>query len=250
MSALRSLVDANVRLSARVSPRLESSNLFIAAFDERVAREANALGGGALIADVGGGRRCAFAAAVDRGRGARIVAVDSSAAELAANADVDERRTADAAGSLPFADGEVDLLVSRAVLEHVDGVAAAAREMHRALAPGGRTLHLASCRYALFAIGARLLPQRLLLRALHALVPATRGVVEFDVFYDHCHPRALERVFADAGFHDVQVRCCWSQTDYFTPCFPVFLLVAAYQELARALGLRTLAAYVVLSATR
>jgi hypothetical protein len=75
-------------------------------------------------------------------------------------------------------------------------------------------------------------------------------VVEFDVFYDHTEPDALERLFREAGFRDVRVGWTAAQADYFRAFLPAYLLIVAYQTLVRRLGLRRLAAYVVVDARR
>jgi ubiquinone/menaquinone biosynthesis C-methylase UbiE len=203
-----------------------------------------------VFVDLGGGRSCVHADSVPRDRGVRLVAVDVSEEELAVNPDADEKIVADVAKGLPFADGEVDLLVSRVVLEHVDGVPAAIGHMHRVLKPGGRTIHFVPGRFALFALAAKLLPFPPLLRLLHFAIPASAGVVEFDVHYDQTDPVALKRLFEQAGFRDVRVRWTAAQADYFKVVFPAFLLVAAYQTLVRVLRLKRLAAYVVVDAVR
>ncbi|MDX6689005.1 MAG: hypothetical protein QOG15_462 [Solirubrobacteraceae bacterium] len=118
------------------------------------------------------------------------------------------------------------------------------------LRPGGRSIHLLPCRYALFAIAARILPFSLAKRVLHVLLPESRGVVEFDVVYDRGHPNALEKAFRSAGFSNVEVECTWDQSAYFHPFFPAFLLVFGYQRVAQALGLKVLASYVVIRAER
>ena len=68
---------------------------------------------GSAIVDLGGGRHCPFGDEVNRAQGIRVIAVDISQEELDANRTVDETRVADVAAGLPFADGEVSLLVSR-----------------------------------------------------------------------------------------------------------------------------------------
>jgi len=141
-------------------------------------------------------------------------------------------------------------VVSRTVLEHVENVERAAREMRRVLRPGGKSIHLLPCRYALFALVARLLPFWLARNVLHTLFPDSRGVVEFDVYYDRCHPAAIERLFREAGFQDVQVECTWDQAAYFHAFFPVFLLVLIYQRLTEALQLKVLASYLIVRAQR
>jgi len=74
--------------------------------------------------------------------------------------------------------------------------------------------------------------------------------VEFDVVYDQTDPVAIERIFRDAGFRRVTVEWTPAQVDYFRPVLPLFLLVALYQRVVRALGLRRLAAYLVVTAER
>ena len=210
----------------------------------------DALPSGAVVVDVGGGRHCSFAHQLRPDREAHVVAVDISPEELAANTSVDETRVADVVEQLPFADGEVDLVVSRTLLEHVQSVERAACEMARVLRPGGRSIHLVPCRYSLFAIGARLLPFALLKRTLQTLLPETRGVIEFDVVYDRGHPSALKDAFHLADFARVDLEYTWDQSGYFHWFFPAFVLVLAYQRAVEILNLTVLASYVVIRAER
>ena len=248
MPLVRRFLDANRRLSARMDRR-EDAALY-ARYDDEVAHALSVLPPGALVVDVGGGRTCSFADRIPDDADVTIVAVDISAEELAANQTADETRVADVSRHIPFGDAEVDLLVSRTVLEHVPDVETAAREMARVLRPASVTLHLLPCRYALFAVIARVVPFGLAKRALHTLIPESRGVVEFDVHYDHGHPRELERVFSIAGFREVHVEHTWDQTAYFHAFFPAFLLVWLYQRMAKLFRLRILASYAIVRATR
>lgn len=246
------LVSANVRVALAAEERgwLESDQPFWRRFERSVTEALQEVPDGGTFVDVGGGRSCVYAAAVPRDRGVKLVVVDISAGELALNTSADLTKVADVAAGLPFADREVDLLVSRVVLEHVDGVPAAISHMHRVLKPGGRTIHFVPGRFATFAIAARVLPFKPVLRLLHFAIPASAGIVEFDVHYDHTDPVALERLFREAGFRDVKVTWTSAQADYFKPFLPAFVVVALYQTFVRVLGLRRLAAYVVVDARR
>ncbi len=246
MPLLRRFLDANSRLSARLDKRKDQA--LFDRYDAEVRAAIAALPANALIVDLGGGRDCRFADDVRPGQ--RLVIVDVSEEELAANTSGYEIVLGDVTQSLPFADGEVDLLMSRTVLEHVSDVEAAARNIARVLRPGATTIHLVPGRYALFAIAARSLRFDVARRLLHVLQPATQGVVEFDVVYDRTHPNALERVFRRAGFDAVGVQCTWDQSDYAAPIFPVFLAVTVYQRAAEALRIRPLASYALVRATR
>lgn len=248
MSLLQRFMQANRRLSARFDRR-EDAALY-ARYDNHVGQALTTLPDRGIVVDVGGGRTCSFADHLPPTHALTIVAVDVSAEELAANKTVHRTLVADVSHDLPFADGEVDLLVSRTLLEHVPDVERAAQAMARVLKPGSHTIHLLPCRYALFAIVARIVPFKLAKRTLHTVMPQSQGVVEFDVFYDHGHPRALEQAFTAAGFRDVTIEYTWDQTDYFQSFFPIFVLVLIYQRLAAACRLRILASYAIVRAIR
>jgi SAM-dependent methyltransferase len=249
---LKRLFAASNRAAGAIEQRgwVESDQPLWRRFEASVREALRELPEWGVFVDLGGGRSCVYADAVPRDRGVRLVAVDVSEEELAANPDADEKVVADVAQGLPFADGEVDLLVSRVVLEHVDGVPAAARHMARVIKPGGRTIHFVPGRWSTFAVAARILPFGPLLRLLHFAIPSSAGVVEFDVHYDHTDPVALERVFREAGIREVRVAWTAAQADYFKPVLPLYLLVALYQTLVRVLGVRRLAAYSIVDARR
>jgi ubiquinone/menaquinone biosynthesis C-methylase UbiE len=247
---LQRFLAANRRLSERFAPRLESTDRFYRDYDALVIEAARSLPRGAAIVDLGGGRHCPFASEIDRGDGTRIIAVDISEEELRANRSVDEVRVAAGGGGLAFGGGEVPLVTSRTLLEHVRGVPSAVENIGRVTAPGGRSIHLVPCRNSLFALAARVVPWRVAKRVLDRLVPSAKGVVEFEPFYDHCEPRTLRRLFEDAGFDEVRVTVCWSQADYFQSLFPVFLAAWGYQALLRRFGVERLAAYAIVDARR
>ena len=242
----------STRIATAIERRgwVESDQPLWRRFEASVAEALREMPDGGTFVDLGGGRSCVYESAVPRDRGVRLVAVDISADELALNTSADVTKLADVAEGLPFADQEVDLLVSRVVLEHVDGVPAAIENIARVLRPGGRTIHFAPGRYATFALAARLLPFEPLLKLLHFAIPSSVGVVEFDVHYDHTDPVALERLFRRAGFQDVTVSWTAAQADYFRPFLPAYVAVALYQTAVRVLSLRRLAAYVVVDARR
>lgn len=179
------------------------------------------------------------------------MAVDISPEELALNKDVAETRVADVAKGLPLPDASADLVLSRALLEHVDGVPAAIREMARVLRPGGTTLHLVPCRYSIFGIAARLLPFGPLLRLTYMFAPWFRNYnFGFRVHYDHCFPRALEREFRAAGFSDVELQVSWACDNFFVGLYPIYVLHACYEQVLRRLRIKRLAAYTIVKAVR
>ncbi len=249
-SRLRRFLDANVSLSRATERRLRlrTDKTMWQQFEKSVHELIRGQPDGAMIVDVGGGRRCVYHSALRPA--IELVAVDLDAHELALNAHASRTLVADVSRDLPLADGSADLVVSRAVLEHVPDVRAAARQMARVSKPGARTMHFVPGRFSLFGIAARLLPFRPLRAVLHKVMPWTVGQVEFDVHYDQGWPIALEQAFRDAGFRDVSVEVTWAQPGYFEACYPLFLAHALYEVMVRRLKLRRLAAYMVISATR
>ena len=246
---IRRLLAANLKASRALDRRLPDRAIELY---ERYDREAAALfptDPELTAADVGGGRTCSYAHLLPASR-ARLVAVDVSPDELALNDEADETRVADITRGLPFEDGELAFLSSRAVMEHLPDTGGFVGHAHRVLASGGRMIHLFPGRYALFALAARLLPFDPLKGLLHRVYPHTHEVVEFPVFYDRTWPSAFERLLRERGFADIEVRVSFNQTDYAAALFPAFVLVALYELAVRALGLRNLAAYVLVSARR
>ena len=78
----------------------------------------------------------------------------------------------------------------------------------------------------------------------------TRSAVRFPVYYDHCYPAALKRVFEEAGFTRVQIEVCWAQPGYFEGVFPLFIVTSLYETVIRKLRLSTLASYMIVAADR
>ena len=240
----------NTRYSKALEKRFnwETDQPFWEEFSQLVASAASAVQADGVVVDIGGGRRCIWIDAVPNR--VHVVAVDIDPDELAANPDVEDCRVGDVSKGLPLAESEADLIVSRALLEHVDGVPDAVRFMARALKPGGRTLHLVPARYSLFGLAARLGPFQTLRNLLHLAKPESKGQVEFPVFYDHCTATDLTEAFRNTGFRTVNVRVCYAQSNYFYAVIPLFLVVTAYQYAIKLLGVRRLAAYLIVDATR
>jgi SAM-dependent methyltransferase len=250
---LRSAIDANVRLSRATGRllKLPSEGQVWRSFEAQAAAAIRGLPDGAVILDVGGGANFFYKDAVQPPGRLKVVSVDISAEELAMNKDADETHVADVSKEIPMPDESVDLLFTRALLEHVDGVPTAIREMGRVLRPGGTALHVVPCRYSIFGIAARLLPFGPLLKLTLKLAPWFRDEnFGFNVFYDHCYPSALEREFRVAGFSNIDIQVSWACEDFFVGIYPIYLVHAAYEQVVRRLRIKTLAAYTIVKAIR
>jgi SAM-dependent methyltransferase len=203
-----------------------------------------------LVVDVGGGKSCPFAANRDPSRGTRIVAVYISLEELEQNLDVDEKRIADIMRELPFKDGEVDLLVSRSVLEHLEDIERFLENSSRVLKQGGHIIHMFPSKYAPFALINQLLPNSIARRLLFSIYPDAKGIAGFPASYDRCYYSAIVSLLAKHGFELVDVDLSYYQSHYFAFFLPLFLLSAFYETAVHALGAKNLCAYILLVARK
>ncbi len=203
-----------------------------------------------LVLDVGGGKTCAFAEGRERNDGARIVAVDISAEELAGNRIVDARLAADLTAGLPLRQASVDVIASRSVLEHLDDLEAFVRDAARVLRPGGAFIHWVPGKYAPFAVINRMMPHALARRVLYYVEPEVKGICGFRAVYDQCYPSALRRLFERHGFEITVMRPSYYQSSYYAFFLPFYLLSSLYEIVLQALGVQDLCAHVLIAARR
>lgn len=241
---------ANKALARKVEKRLPNARVDLGSEHEQVvARYMNARTG-AVVADIGGGRSSRFARLRTSQSTARIVAVDVSAEELELNTDADEKRVADATRKLPFADQEVDLVISSAVLEHLRPVEGFVAESSRVLKPGGYAIHTFSTKFAPYAIANQLLPQPLSKRIVHFIEPGSEGILGFPAYYDQCYASAITRLHLKHGFEVVDLRASYYQSTYFSFFFPFYLLSALWDLGTYAAGVKNLARSLLLVARK
>lgn len=246
---LRNLIRANKRISkpiARLWPHA-SFDIFDA-YDKYVAGYAERGHGMNLVADIGAGHRCPFRKYVAAESRVRIVGVDISQEAMNDNTDLDEKRVADVVEDLPFADGEVDLLVSRSVLEHLPDVERFVANSARVIRPGGYSIHVFPCRYAHFALINRVLPNVWARQLMAYLYP--KNVSGFPAFYDHCYYTGARQLCDAHGFELVDYRVSYYASDYYTFFFPIFLVSMLYEMTLKWLGVKNLGATLLIVARK
>jgi 2-polyprenyl-6-hydroxyphenyl methylase/3-demethylubiquinone-9 3-methyltransferase len=205
---------------------------------------------GQLVVDVGGGKGCPFSRFRRPELGTRIVAVDVEPDELRENRDVDETRIADIMTGLPFGAREVDIIVSRSVLEHLTNVEAFIASSSAALKDGGYFVHLVPARNAPFAVLNRALPASVSRRIMHFFHPHTVGICGFPAFYDRCDAESLMALLDRYGFDVEECRVSYYQSRYFEFFFPFYAASVVYELAARASGRSSLGAYLLIVARR
>ncbi len=120
-----------------------------------------------------------------------------------------------------------DLVVSLALLEHVENVEAALRGMAGCLRDGGNLCLFLPSKNALFARINKRLPERTKRLILFSLFPNTKEKQGFPAYYDRCTPRDIKRIVQSLGFEIIEERYYYIST-YFSFFFPLHLLWRFY----------------------
>ncbi len=253
MSILNEFIKINRNLCKRVEPYLPQAKINVHSLDSlyevEVARYINSRPE-QVVVDVGGGKSCSFAKCRDHAVKARIIAVDISEEEMKDNRDVDEKRVADITQDLPFDAEEVDLIVSRSVLEHLENLEAFVSNSKRALSKGGYFIHFFPSKFAPFALINQALPNKLSKELLNFLMPERKGILGFPAFYNNCYYSAIKGLLEKHDFEVIETRLSYYQSPYFSFLFPLFIVSALYEVLLYAFGVKNLCAYMLVVARK
>ena len=178
---------------------------------------------GKLIYDVGGGQNPILGGERKTELRLRIIGLDFDAQELAAAPEscCDDTICCDI--SRYRGDGEADLVICRALLEHVPDTNRAMPAIARVLKPGGRALIFVPSRNAVYTRLDLVLPGGLKRRILRGIFPKMRRDHGFPAYYNGCTPARLERMAQDHGLVRERRRLYFPSA-YFSFCFPLHAL--------------------------
>jgi SAM-dependent methyltransferase len=168
------------------------------------------------VCEIGGGRHPAFLSAAGDS-GFELIVNDIDANELALLPPGVQVAAFDIAGDLSRrADlaGAFDLVTSRMVFEHVDGVERAWRNTWRILAPGGVAIAFFPTLYAWPFVLNKLIPDPVAKRIVELVFSHRRAAGEIPVFpalYDQCFgsETRLRRMLEPIGFSEIHVQPFW-----------------------------------------
>ena len=250
IQTLRKFFAANRELCKKIEPYLPQAQTKIFDLYEKVVAQYMNSRAGQTVVDVGGGKSCAFAKYRDPAQKARIIAVDISEEELKHNTDVEEKKVANIEHGLPFGAEEVDLIVSRSVLEHLERLDDFVANSKQALKKGGYFIHLFPSKFAPFSLINQALPHTLSRRVLHFLIPESKGIGGFPTFYKYCYYSGINELLKKHDFEIVDIHLGYYQQEYFYFFAPLFLVNALYEALIQALGAKNLGAYLLVIARK
>jgi SAM-dependent methyltransferase len=231
--------DLNVKASWATTPHQLWDTRAFAVYDW-VARALLGAPGADVVMDVGGGRSWHFGDAYRSNPAWRLIGVDIDPAELALNPTLDQAISADICQTLGVADASVDLVLCRAVVEHLHDTAAFLRNVHAALRPGGKAVFVFANKWSPPMILNRLIPHKLAEKLMLALVPGTAGYGGFKAYYDKCTHSQFKRGLRRSGFEIEYDYCSYYSSSYFQFFLPVHTLSILLDLIRQALSIKNL----------
>jgi len=179
------------------------------------------LSSGAVVADVGGGKKPFFPSGDPRVQEYVGIDIDLDELERAPTGSYDAIRACDITRPDRELTGKFDLIICNNTLEHVLDAELGIAGLKRMLKPGGRCFLAVPCRLAPFALLNRWMPEKLKQLILFSLIPEKRSD-GFVAHYDKGTPSAYRSIIES---HDAKLfyekRFYWSS--YFTIFLPAFI---------------------------
>jgi len=146
-----------------------------------------------------------------QGRCAHLAGCDVDEAVLE-NPYLDQAALVRPGSPLPYGDATFDIVVARWVFEHVAHPDEIAQELLRVVKPGGLIAAMTPNKWGYFALGARLVPNRLHVKSLKFVQPERKAQDVFPTCYRMNTPSALREVFGAQA--DVYVTRWASEPSY------------------------------------
>jgi SAM-dependent methyltransferase len=252
---IASFVTVNRRWSGKIQSLLPTPTALLdGEYDQIVRASRIGLLAGTISADIGAGRGEDLSpergSSLSPSSPAYRLAIDIDLPALRQNRSSDASIVADASSALPLRDGQVDLVTSRTVIEHLADTEAFVKEVARVLKSGGRTIHFLPSRYAPFALINRALPTSLARSILYGLYPDSQEVAGYKAFYDKCSPSDMQLLLERAGLIVTTIKRSYYQAHYFSFFAPAYALVAVYDWLMWRTTARNLCACFVIEAVK
>lgn len=201
------------------------------------------------VLDVGAGKQWHFGEALKRPT-MTLIGFDIDMAEMVDNPLLDARVSGDACVSLGVPDNSVDLIMGRAVIEHLHDNTSFLKNANLALRDGGLLVVTFPNRYAPFAMLNRLLPRRVSQWLLQNLVPGSSGKLGFEAHYDRASYRDFKNALLEAGFDIEEQYASYFSSWYFRFFFPLYLVGLGFDYACHLLKNPNFAAYFMIVAKK
>lgn len=176
------------------------------------------------VYDVGGGKQPFVTACIKRELNLQIVGIDISQDELdKAPTGVYDRKIAHDIARFQ-GEGEADVIICQAVLEHVEDIEGAFQAIASCLRSGGVACIFVPSRNALFARLNILLPQKIKEYLLFHIYPNTRTTQGFPSFYKECTPSDFAQLAVRNGLEVLEMKHYYVSKyfSFFTPLYALW----------------------------
>lgn len=187
------------------------------------------------VFDIGGGKHPNINANTKSDKNLRVIGMDIDAAELkqAPTGLYDDIQVIDI--TKESGDEKADVIICRALMEHVKDTKAAIANMSVMLNDGGRILMFLPCRNAVFSRLNLILPESWKLKLLTLAYPEKMHRIGFKAYYNRATPTKFKAMAADLGLEVEECRIFWASR-YLEIFFPAHILWRFYQMIARGFG--------------
>lgn len=182
---------------------------------------------GAVVLDVGGGKRPLISKEEKQRRQLKVTGLDLDENELRAAPSGSYDATIVADLTRYRGDGSADLVFCKSTLEHVHDAEAALRGIASLLKPGGRVLLFLPSRQALFAQLNRVLPEAVKRKLLFAVFPEKTHKAGFPAYYNRASLREYREMAARVGLLVEQERAYFTSS-YFNFFAPLWIAWRIY----------------------
>lgn len=192
------------------------------------------------VLDIGSGKHPTISANMKKQKNLINIGMDIDEKELKAAPEgvYDQVIVADMTQKLDQ-DIKGDLVLSRALLEHVPDSRAVLQNMYDLLNEKGTLVFFAPCKNAVYARLNMLLPDKFSYWLLKTCWPEKIHELGFKPYYNNCTPAKMEKMLEEIGFEIVEKEIFYASR-YFEVVFPVHILWRLYQVIIKTLGLTEL----------
>ncbi len=176
------------------------------------------------IYDVGGGKIPFITASQKSQLNLKTVGIDIDESELAQAPpnSYDKVVVSDIAGFNPKKP-EANLVICKAVLEHVKDTPSAINAISKSLKKGGKAALFIPCRNSIFAHLNKLLPENLKKLVLYKIFPETQHAQGFPAYYDKCTPKSITNLCIENDL-EIELLKPYYFVSYFSFFFPMHFL--------------------------
>jgi len=190
---------------------------------------------GKTVFDIGGGKHPNIDVSTKSDKNLRIIGMDIDHEELsqAPESLYDDIQVIDI--TKETSEQKADIIICRALMEHVKDTNAAIENMSKMLNKGGCIMMFLPCRNAVFSRLNLILPESWKLKLLNLAYPEKMHRIGFKAYYNRATPAQFKKMAIDLGLEVGECRIFWASR-YLEIFFPVHILWRLYQMIARGFG--------------